>query len=67
MKNTKLPLPDRWNAHRNALGFIDWKHQDEPGEMIYDRQFCDEHEFDAFLSDRWGARFARKVIASVNL
>jgi hypothetical protein len=67
MRTEKLPLPDRWNAHRNTLGFIDWKHQDEPGELVYDRQFVRDHEFEAFLSDRWGARFARKVIASVNL
>jgi hypothetical protein len=65
MKSKILPTPHRYSLTPAALGFYDWRHQDQEGEAIYTRTFTTQNELADYIGDRYGKRFAAKVMQSV--
>jgi len=59
----KLPLPIEWQAKAISWGGVRWQHRQEEGDDVYDRPFPKETDLEWYLADRYGWKFAKKVLA----
>jgi hypothetical protein len=59
--------PAKFRVSSGVITPYVWKHYDENLENVYDRDFYTRLEFENFLSDRWGNKFAKKVLKDYDL
>jgi hypothetical protein len=61
----KLSLPIEWQVRPVSWGGVRWQHRQESGDDVYDRTFSNESDLEWYLADRYGWKFARKVLATL--
>lgn len=61
----KLPLPVEWQVRPLSWGGARWQHRQEEGDDVYDRPFTNDSDLEWYLADRYGWKFARKVLAAL--
>lgn len=59
----KLPLPVEWQVRPQSWGGARWQHRQEEGDDVYDRPFPNVSDLEWYLADRYGWKFAKKVLA----
>lgn len=64
-KFSELPFEYQAFIDKPFKGNVTWQHRDDPEDSVYKRDFTHLFEFENFLIDRYGARFAKKVVAEV--
>jgi len=61
----KLALPVEWQVRPLSWGGARWQHRQETGDDVYDRPFPNVSDLEWYLADRYGWKFARKVLAAL--
>ena len=61
----KLAPPVEWQVRPLEWGGVRWQHRQEAGDDVYDRPFPKVSDLEWYLADRYGWKFAKKVLAAL--